>query len=680
MTSKLSFINLRRENIKHRLGMILITYFLFFLSLIAFLMNVQNACGVTDNKFEETLKKITALSEPGTSFGLLVIVTAVLLAISSFRYLHSKTEIDFYHSLPIRRRGILYILLTNDIALFMAPLLLISIFKCIVAAAVGYFSRAFLVNSFWAIVCYAAAFAVTYLTMSLAMLLTGNIFIGVMGFCVFSGYSPIALNYLYPSLASTFFETYSRNEMPTSIFDYFSPLSLTSMLLSLTESWKWREHILHLGAIAVWIVLLLVLNYLLFEKRASEMAGKAMAFPECNSVIRFLLVVPAAIYAGLVLYSISFTSFKPWIIAGIVIGGFFAHGIIECIYRFDIRGLWSNKRQMLVSIAVSFIIVGFFWGDIGGFDKYLPEEDALDSIVIEAPYVLDNGYWGKERKGVSGDTMKASLKVLDQIVAENDINIDTYNNGSTEESRGFSIYTIRYRLKNGKEAKRQYTLSPQLRDKLMEQVFNTMEYKKDTYSLYTADWSLVSDVELIYPTHNITLDMTKEQRSELFRIYLEEYSALDYKTTKTTLPFGQFLIMHGFNNGEREYYNRYAGIEETEAYSIYPSFKKTIKYLREELKVDLQTSFKDTPITHLGISRYNTETDSTEGFDIYDEKFINSIKDKLSYGELWLSGIEQSVDTSFDITATISAETGEEIVVLTDPETAEKIKKQGEFK
>ncbi len=679
MTSKLLSINLRRENIKHRLGMILITFFLFFLSMIAFLMDVQNTCGVKGSKFEDNLEKITAMSQPNMSFGMLAVGAAVLLAISSFRYLHSKTEIDFYHSLPVRRRRHLYLMLTNDLVLFTVPLILVSVFRCIVTAAVGYFGREFLVNSLWSLVCYTAVFAVTYLTMSLAMLMSGNIFIGILGFCVFCSYSPIVLYYLYPSLASTFFVTYSGEAVHSGPFDYFSPLSLAEMLFSADKAWRWKEHIVLLGVIALWIVFLLLLNFFLFEKRASEMAGKAMAFPGLNALIRFLLVVPAAIYAGLCLYAVSFTSFKPWIIAGIIIGGFLAHGVIECIYRFDVRGLWSNKRQMLASIAISFAVVGFFWGDISGYDKYLPQEEALDSIVVDAPNVTEGGFWGKERKGVTGDAMKGSLAVLEKIVRENDKNVDIYNNGGIEKSRGFSSYVIRYKLGNGKEVKRQYVLSAELRDELLEQVFDTMEYKKDTYSLYTADWSLVSEVQIIYPTHTETLDMTKEQRSELFRIYLEEYSGLDYKTVRNTFPFGQLMITHVFDAEQNSYYSGFAGMEETETYCIYPSFKKTIKYLKEELKIDLHTSMKDISITHLEVSRYNDEADETESFDIYDEKFINSIKGKLCYGELWVNGMEQVIDTSVDITATISADTGEGIPVYTDFETVELIKKQGTF-
>ena len=121
-------------------------------------------------------------------------------------------------------------------------------------------------------------------------------------------------------------------------------------------------------------------------------------------------------------------------------------------------------------------------------------------------------------------------------------------------------------------------------------------------------------------------------------------------------------------------------MEDSDAYYLYPSFKKTIKYLRDELKVDLRTSMKELTITQLEASRYRKDSDVAESLTIYDEEFINSIKDRLCYGdELWLDGIE-SIDETIDLTATILTDTGEEsYVVYTDSETLKKIEKQGTF-
>ena len=79
--------------------------------------------------------------------------------------------------------------------------------------------------------------------------------------------------------------------------------------------------------------------------------------------------------------------------------------------------------------------------------------------------------------------------------------------------------------------------------------------------------------------------------------------------------------------------------------------------------------------------RQNGRTYKTESFDIFDEEFINSVKDRFCYGDdMWIGGIDQAVDTSVDLSATVSTEDGDEsIIVYTDHETMEKIKKQGTF-
>lgn len=424
MTSKILFSNLRRENIKHRLGIILVVAGLFFIYMLSFVISVQNICSMGES-FKETLGSITMLAEPGGVMGVFSVLSAILLGVSGFRFLHSKVETDFYHSLPVRRRSEIYLIMTNDMGLFLAMLLLVSIFKCGIAALTGYFSTAFLTGSLWSLLCYILAFLVSYLTTALAMIMTGNTFVGILGYGVFASFSPLILGNLYSSLAEVFYNTYYSSG-GGEWFNYFSPVSLADGLLSSSMRWVWKDHIPYMIANAAWVIVLIIICFLLFEKRASEMAGKAMAFHRVKPVIRILLVIPAAIYGGLILYSVSFTGFRPWILVGMVVGGFLSHGVIECIYQFDIRGLLDKKKQMLISMAVSFVIVAFFWLDVSGYDAFLPKEEELASILIDNPGVSDDStFWGKERNGVTGETMEHSLKVLEKIVEQNDQNIDS---------------------------------------------------------------------------------------------------------------------------------------------------------------------------------------------------------------------------------------------------------------
>ena len=676
MTSKISFYSLRRENIKHRIGMILIVGFMFFAYLIEFLISVQNLWGQYYKELD-IHKSITALSEPEINTGAIVILAAVLLAISGFRYLHSKKEVDFYHSLPVRRKTHLYIIMTNDLLIITVFLLLLLCSKCVIAAIAGYISKAFVMNTVWSFICYLLVFAAAYLTMALAMILTGQTFVGLLGFGVLAAYMPLILRNLYPYLASVFFRTYYSDTEWGTVLTYFSPVSLAGKLLIDYPVWTWKTHTTALAAICIWIVMISAIVFILFQKRPSEMAGKAMAFPKVNGILRILLVIPVSIYVGLYLYSATFSAARGWIIAGVIIGGFFTHGVIECIYRFDIRGLLACKKQMVLSVAAALIFVGLFWADVFGYDTYLPGKEETVSVLIDSGYTYyTDTLWGKERKGVSGSVKDEVLDILSEVVSKNDKNSEDYYEDGNRD--GYFVYTVQYRLENGREKKRSYVLDSELKDSLMRQVFDTEEYREEHYSLYTCDLSCVTNIELSHFMGNIELKMTKEQQKELLRIYLKEFKELDYDIASTTIPFGRLVIScAGSEDDDVSYgYKAVSCSRIGESYYIYPSFKNTVEYLENMLNEKLLLSFEEAPVTRLDIWQYDEEG-LDQGYDIEDKKFIQSIKGKLFGGNV-LEGGENlyPLDTAFSLSATVETENGNEhITVYTDTETINKIKK-----
>lgn len=669
MTSKISFSSLRRENTKHRMGMISIVLLCFVGHIIGFIMSVQNEYFADETmKFDSILKEITALSEPEFMMGIFSVFAGVLLATSAFHYLHSKVEVDFYHSLPITRRNSLFVIFSNDFLLFLAPLTVTMLLKCIVVACVGCFSKTFFLNTVTSVICYFAMFLASYLLMTSAMLLTGNTFTAFLGFGVLAWYFPVIIRNLYPTLAQAFFQTYCTQSQWLGGFDYLSPISVGFKLLRDYDSWIWKRHIGEFGILCAWILFLLITDYILFEKRPSEMAGKSMAFPKTKPFVRILIVIPMAIYTGMILFALSVSVRKEWIIIGIVIGAALFHGIIECIYRFDVRGLWAHKKQMIFSMCAAFVIVGFFWMDLGGYDSFLPKESEVDSIIINTPSMGTGNdcYWGKERKGVTGETLEKVLITLNKVVENNDRNAKEF---SSRKSGQYDSYVVKYRLSNGKEKTRCYVLDKELQSELISDVFDDEQYRKDTYSLYTADWSLVTAVSLSYPAEYRDLDITKEQRSELFRIYLDEFSKFDYETAKEMLPCGQILVEHQSND------NIYGDM--IDYYNIYPTFKKTIAYIQDELKVDIKTSLKDIDIYKIEIIKYNEEKDEEDIYVVRDQDVIESVKGSLCYGEdYWSSSVVNLDLMGSSVYAEIRTESGsEEVSLYTTSETLKKLMK-----
>lgn len=676
MTSKISFINLRKENIKHRIGNFFVMFLCFGAYFIRFVMNVQNAWLVDKSvKFSTVLKDITALSYPGVALGLVAGFSGAVLALGAFQYLHSRQREDFYDSLPVRRRERLFLLVTNDLLVFGAVMLLVLALKCIVVACIGCLTRTFLLNTAASFICGIFIFLALYLFMALAMLLTGNMLTALLGFGVLSVYFSLIIKNIYPTLAGTFFKTYYNADAWGEWLLYLSPVSTAYKLVQSYEAWSWAEQWIPFVILCVWIILLLAADFWLYEKRRGEMAGKSMAFPKTMPVIRVLLVIPLAVYTGEILYMMAGGERKEWIVVGLILGTMFFHGIIECIYRLDIKGAWSYKKQMLLTMCAAFLLTGYFWLDIGKYDEYVPEASEAESVVINPPSLGSDEeytYWGKARKGISGETMEKALVTLEKVAAKNDENLEKSN---TAADGGAETYYIRYKLKNGQEKTRCYALDKELQAELLQTVFEDEQYRNDTYSLYTADWSWVTGVALSSPAEYRDLDITNRQRAELFRIYLDEFSKLDYGTASGTLPCGQLCIEHHGKEDE------YAGI--VDYYDIYPSFKKTISYIRDELHVDMKTTLDDIDIDRLEFTEYDEETDGETVYVVTDKEVIRSLKKDMCYGEsLWQAStfLKETLLTD-SVWAYINTDSGQqqEVSLSITADAAEKLKKNAKI-
>lgn len=447
MTSKLSFSSLRRENTKHRIGMISVVLLCLIISIIGFIISVQNIYFTYVNT-DDVLKEITALSEPAAVVGILSICAGVIMAASGFHYLHSKVETDFYHSLPIKRRDLLFVILTNDFLFYFLSITLTMLLRCAVVACVGCFNKTFFVNTVTSVICYFVMYLASYLLMALVMLITGNTFTAFLGFGVLASYFPVLVRNLYPVLAGTFYQTYCTQNEWGSGFEYLSPISVGLKFFEEADTWTWAKHRKTFLVLMIWILLLLVVSYFLSEKRKSEMAGKSIAFPNIKPIIRIMLVIPLAIYTGVILANFTIDVRKEWILIGIIIGTFLFHGMIECIYRFDVRGFWVHKKQMVISVCASLLIVGFFWFDLSGYDRFLPKESELDSMIIHTEYVGedDDCYWGKGQRGVTGETLENALITIGKTVKNNDKNVKKYMDGEA----GYCSYVIEYRMKDGR--------------------------------------------------------------------------------------------------------------------------------------------------------------------------------------------------------------------------------------
>lgn len=341
--------------------------------------------------------EVLRLFRPNMGMAGAVIGLAACSAAVSLYYLHSRKQTDFYESLPIKRATLFRLVVQNSLFIFLIPLVVEEAIEFVIA-------QQQISGGGWEIVSsglwYLLIFAATWLTMALAMIMTGNIIVGILGFGVFASYFPIVLYNIFPLYAGSFFSTYSGNtadNVYNNITNYLSPVWVG--LRGMADINSSREiQIKYIMILLLWIIGLYVLCRTLYNRRPAESAGRAMAFTKANTVIKVLLVIPSALYSGIIFYSLGNANSIFWLIFGVVFGVFVIHALIECIYEFDVRAIFCHKKQLIVIMLGSLFIMASFSADLFGYDRYIPKASSVESIEIKPTEVNSYGYFGGKEK------------------------------------------------------------------------------------------------------------------------------------------------------------------------------------------------------------------------------------------------------------------------------------------
>lgn len=674
MTSRISYSKLSKENRKRNLGIALITVLAFFVKAVLFVMGMKNC---------EAYDDIINLLRPNMMMASVVIGIAAVSAASTLYYLHSRKQTDFYESIPIKRETLFKMAIQNSLIVFLIPLVVEEALEFVVAGRQILGGGVFAVGG--AILWYLFIFAAAWLTMALAMIMTGNIIVGVLGFGVFATYFPIVIYNIFPLYAGSFFSTYSgdtANSVYNSITNYLSPIWIGLRGISYVNEGIKRE-ITFLAMLFVWCVVLYVLCQVLYKRRPAESAGRAMAFPKANTVIKVLLVIPSALYSGFIFYSLGDADSVYWLVFGVVFGAIVVHALIECIYQFNVKAAFSHKKHLVFVMICSLFIMGSFTADIFGYDRYVPDASKLESVTVKPSDANTYGYWGKGQEGLTGDTMKLALSAIKESVEVKNNSENTEDSSSYYESRGSFLFksvskkevtssdiviSATFRTKSGSLKTRNYTLRSQKARELYNKLYATREFKRDIYSLYTGDYNEIKEISWS-GVKTEYLNLTKEEKKQFFDTYLSELDGLTYTDVQNVVPIGSIDISVGGTADSTD------AIQDT--YYIYPSFKKTIAFLQQKGCAANQT-IADLNISSLDVTGYDDAGQSTH-YTITNKNIIDKVKDKLILQQMTsVPGLDVA-NTDMDIQVNYKSKNGESTIacypVYDDAETEKLLQK-----
>jgi len=607
MTSRSLYFKLMLEDLKRRVWTIALTLLaMMFSILVPVAIKCSEYSDMIDSWNASQIKRMTnniveLLGVNGFAIFFLI-VAAVLWAVSGFQYLHNSKKVDFYHSIPVKRHVLFITRYINGILVpaiaylaFLVPAVILAYNTGLDGKAIGMIPwQVFGIN----MVYYSLLYTVTVI----AMMLTGNMVVALLGTGVFCGYVP-AVTWLVRCYYSLWFHTYYETEESLQgfyrVIKYSSPVS--NYMYAITDYLDENPVFgMVAGAAAVTVVLAMA-AYLIYRIRSSEAAGKAMAFMKTRMPIKVLIVIPVALASGMIFFELRDT--MTWLLFGTVCGVLIVHCTMEIIYHFDFRKLFSNKLHLAGCMVVSVVLALAGYNDWYGYDSWLPDSDKIQDSVVVLGYQDDWVTYGKpskpnENSGYiyweyenSTDYRLEQMHLTDiysvMELAKRGVEAGHQLKAGENSKDGWQRFIVRYRMTDGKVETRRYSIPmDEGMWEIVDAVHDNVEYKLGSYPIMTQTAADTAGVYFQQYNQVTQVELNHEELAHFLNVYQKEWENLTMNTRRQELPIAtiqfrtnemQAAIDH---NKQLERYS--SDVSNRCYYPIYPSFARTLEILEEK--------------------------------------------------------------------------------------------------
>lgn len=576
---------------------------------------------------------------------------AVIIGVQGFSYLDDRRKVDMYHSVPVDKNRRFAAVYLNGLVIYLTSTivsLLVGLLVAVLQGAVDGTALAVIVLAFvWNLL----FFMVIYHTVILAVMLTGNRLISLCMAGVLMLYE-IILNELNYAMKYEFFHTVSTYfvDCPprmSAVYDYYSTTyDVKGMAWNESVGALARQVLPYCGKWLILAVAFLVLSWLCYRKRPSEAAGRAIAFAKTGSVFKVLIVIPACIGLGMIIYDASYGSMF-LTMASMVLGGVIACAAVEAVYDFDIRSLLKHPISSGVAIVGIVFVFLIYNNDLFGYDKYVPQESSVDSIAL---YIgnTDGDFWEEDFSYLDvsdyymehmfitdvepvltlASKWQQEYKRLEEI--ENSGNIEDIN--AILNTTDYREVRVLYRLKSGQAVGRRFSvdfINP-ANKKLLNRIVGTEEYKAGAYQIMTDSDSFAQVQAMDYSNGTAVVGLLPEDAQRLRDAYVKDMEQFDFSLATEERPCGRVNLVLPKHRIVYLY--------------VYESFENTIAYLKEQgAYYPVQLNPED--IADITIKNYHNELEKENLNSLADFNIaMGASPSAVAYG----ASLERTVTVTFD--------------------------------
>lgn len=561
-------------------------------------------------------------------------VAAIVTGIAEFAYLFSRQKTDFYHSIPVKREKLFFVNYLNGLVMFVIPYVIFTLLTFFVCGNMykvsnyGNLLGTVVMDMIGNIVIYWAYYSVAVV----AVMMVGHVVLAVLATGVFLSYN-FMITFLINGLSSRFFNHFVNQGSYNGVF---LPVFWQAQLATLMSDSKPIFGILFMKLLAT-AVIGMVIALILYHFRKSEAAGNAIAFAPTKPVIRFLITVPVGLASGLLFEEMAGSGKEVWFIFGLLVGSALTHAILQVIMEFDFKAAFRGRRCLFLSVCATFLIACVYWFDLTGYDAWVPQESKVQSAAIcfnNFVYYDDTDDTALKNMKLEGKDVKKLINLVNEI--------KNVNNGG-------NYISLEYRMKSGKNVRRQYYfhLTDSVKQKISE-LCNTTAYKEGVYPILKENEKLKLDCNIrFYKTNNDSeiVHLENDKFEKFLTTYRKELRAMDANIRFTK----RIVTKISFVDDDSE------EIDNEQFYPVYESFKETIQ-LMKTYGLDYQLDIKDIKSVKV------TSTDNYDkSIEYTDKSKIKQILDNITFSTYQFGEIDRELlATDENYTVTIYWEDNDE--------------------
>ena len=645
MTSKISSIKLIAGEIRRKAYLELMTVLVLFCMMPGYAMiSVEGALkymGTLQESNKGAVRNFFPGLINGGTFSILMFaigILAVVLAAAEFGYIHSREKIDFYHALPVKREKIFQIRYLSGLLIFLIPYAICTGLVILTGVTHGIMNGEVLVKSLQAMLGGILGFILIYHVGIVGMLLCGQTIIGSIASGVLLIYCNMVFS-MVSNLGSIYFASYSYRTGVTAIKnvgEYLSPGYVYYKLILWTAEQETGSMIHLVVAALLMSELLFVAGVLLHRRYPSEMAGKALAYPHFESLIKVMICVPAGLTAGAFFYGYvigvtSGASEARWV--AIISAGI---TVILCMvtdflcYR-DLKKIVLGWNSSMVAVGIAAVILLVFSMDLFGYDIYLPAADKLTSVSFYpetmGAYFEYPEYQTEKEIEVTGEEKQL---ILDLAA----VGIDNLSDGLSqstldEADDSYQSVAFCYQMKSGRKVQRCYIIGREDALDTLEKLCEKEKYRKEIFPIFSMEEKKISllsikDIE----GKQTALNLTEEERKQLLDAYKKDVLNADIRELDESSAIGEMVITYA-EDVQNEYMdwdeiNIQGGISQINNFYIYADYKNTLSCLKEH-GVEIQKSIDPAEVNGITIYDYEEEGGSAKA---WLNDFLSQLKNK----------------------------------------------------